>query len=399
MMLLRVVVMDTDAASRRQLLLRLQQMDRLVVVAEVQNPADANAAAKEGADVAIIEVPEGAAETQALDCIAHILRLAPGISVIASGSDGSADLVIRAIRAGAVEFLRRPISPDDLAAAIEKVRRIRRGASTPVETVGRVLSVYATKGGLGVTALATNLATCLVQRAPDNVVIVDLDLRQGGVSTLLNLEPAYSTTDAFGQIERLDETFLRGLLVRHASGLDVLAAPIAIERSRLGPDQIRDGLEVIRSYFAYVILDLPHDLDPGTIAALEESDEILYLVGLSVPAVRTASAGLHAFRHLGIDDRKVKVVVSRADAQEEVSLRQAREVLGRPIFWRIPNDYPTVLSSSNAGTPFVLSSPRTQIAKSLRHLSENLSRVASATRQGNKGEAASLIRRVLPFMP
>jgi len=49
---------------------------------------------------------------------------------------------------------------------------------------------------------------------------------------------------------------------------------------------------VIRSYFAHVILDLPHDLDPGTITALEESDEVLYMVGLNVPAVRAAAAAL-----------------------------------------------------------------------------------------------------------
>jgi len=57
-----------------------------------------------------------------------------------------------------------------------------------------------------------------------------------------------------------------------------------------------------------------------------------------------------------------------------VSLKQAREALQLPVFWRIPNDYPTVLSSINEGTPFVLSSPKTEIAKSVRQLSETVSR-------------------------
>jgi pilus assembly protein CpaE len=255
--------------------------------------------------------------------------------------------------------------------------------------------VYAIKGGLGVTTLATNLAASLAQTAPDAVVVVDLDLRQGGVSTLLNVHPTYSAVDAFGQSGRLDEAFLRGLLARHPSGLHVLAAPPTVERSRFTPEQIREGLEVIRSHFAHVVLDLPHDLDPGTIAALEESDEILYMVGLNVPAVRAAAAGLQAMKHLGIDNRKLKVVVSRADAREEVSLRQAREALGVPVFWRIPNDYPTVLSSINEGAPFVLSSPRTEIARSIRQLGEKLSH-GSDTRNKTKAESTSLLRRVLP---
>jgi len=222
-----------------------------------------------------------------------------------------------------------------------------------------------------------------------------LDLHQGGVSTLLNMRPQYSILDAFAQSERMDESLLRGLLARHESGLHVLAAPSQVERSHFSPEQIREGLGVIRSHFAHVVIDLPHDLDPGTIAALEESSDILYLVGLNVPAVRAAAAGLTALRQLGIDNRKLKVVVSRADADEEVSLRQAREALGAPVFWRIPNDYPTVLSSINQGTPLVLSSPRTEIARNLRELTEKL-RSGTETK-GKEREALSLLRRVLPY--
>ena len=394
-MLLRVLVMDSDGPSRRQLRQYLDGLQQVVVVGETRNPPEAIEATKKGADVAIVEVADGAGETQCLDCITHLLHLAPSLSVIASGAGDSADLVIRAVRAGAVEFLRRPISKDELALAIEKIRRLRRGPSPAEGRVGRVVSVYAVKGGLGVTTLATNLAATLAQAAPDTVVVVDLELRHGSVSTLLNLHPTYSALDAFGQSNRLDEAFLRGLLARHASGLHVLAAPFTIERSHFTPEQIREGLEVIRSHFAHAVLDLPHDLDPGTIAALEESDEVLYMVGLNVPAVRAAAAGLQAMRHLGIDHGKLKVVVSRADSQEEVSLRQAREALGVPVFWRIPNDYPTVLSSLNEGEPFVLSSPRTEIARSIRQLGEKM-RHGPETRGRTTAESTSLLRRVLP---
>jgi pilus assembly protein CpaE len=394
-MLLRVLAMDSDTVSRRQLRQHLDGLQQVIVVAEPHNPAEAIEAARKGIDIAIIEVPAGPGETQALDCIAHLLRVVPGISVMASGSADSADLVIRAIRAGAVEFLRRPISKDELGVAIEKIQRLRRAPSATDGRVGKVISLYAIKGGLGVTTLATNLAASLAQHAPDAVIAVDLELHHGSVSTLLNLHPPYSALDAFGQTARLDEAFLRGLLARHASGLHVLAAPATIERARFTPEQMREGLEVIRSHFAYVVLDLPHDLDPGTITMLEESDEILYMVGLNVPAVRAAAAGLQAMKHLGIDQRKVKVVVSRADAKEEVSLKQAREALGVPVFWRIPNDYPTVLSSINEGTPFVLSSPRTEIARSIRQLGEKLSH-GPETRSKAKAESTSLLRRVLP---
>jgi pilus assembly protein CpaE len=353
--------------------------------------------ARKGADIAIIEVSAGSGEGQALDCISQLLRLAPGISVVATGPADSADLVIRAIRAGAIEFLQRPISKEELGAAVEKMQRLRRAPSTPETGSGTVLSLYAIKGGLGLTTLATNLAVSLAQKKPDQVLLVDLELGHGSVGTLLNLHSPYTVVDAFGQTARLDEAFLRGLLVRHKSGLHVLAAPATIERGRFTPEQIREGLGVIRKYFSRVVLDLPHDLDPGTTSALEDSDEILYMVGLNVPAVRNAGAGLQAMKHLGIDQRKIKVVVSRADSREEVSLRQAREALGVPVFWRIPNDYGTVLSSINEGEPFVVSSPRTEVARSVRQLGDKLSQDLEKGGTVHTG-SPSLFRRVLPRM-
>ena len=390
---LRVLVIDSEVSARRQVRQHLESMEQVEIAGEARDPAEGLAAAKKGIDVAIIEVPEGAREAQAIDGIAQLMRLVPGISVMATGSAGSANLVIRAIHAGAVEFLPRPVSRDDVSAAIEKIRRLRRVPQATEGIIGHITSVYSTKGGLGVTTLAANLAVCLTQQAPDGVVLVDLDLRQGGVTTLLNLQAAYSVLDAFGQTKRLDEAFLRGLLVRHACGLSVLAAPPEIERSRFTPEQIEEGLEVVRSHFAHVVLDLPHDVDPGTIAALEESDQILYLVGLNVSALRVAAAGLAAFRHLGIDQRKVKVVVARADAREEVTLKQAREALGVPIFWRVPNDYPTVSSSGNQGTPLVLAAPRTEIAKNMRQLGESISRGSGKKGEGTE-RSPSLLRRV-----
>lgn len=392
-MLLRVLVADSDPASRGQLRHHLEAIEQVIVVGEVGGPAEAVSVAKNGTNVAIVEVPEGARQAQAIDCIAQLLRLRPGISVMASGSGGSADLVIRAVRAGAVEFIRRPISREELAAAIEKVRRLQSAFPPAQDDVGGITSVYATKGGLGVTTLAANLAVCLAQQAEESTILIDLDLRQGGVTTLLDLRPIYSVLDAFGQTHRLDEAFLRGLLVRHACGLYVLPGPSEIGQVRFTPEQIREGLQLIRSHFARVVLDLPHDLDPGTIMALEESDEILYLVGLNVGALRAAAAGLAALQSLGIDRSEVKVVLARTDAREDVSPGQAQEALGVPIFWRIPNDYRTVVSSINRGTPLVLSSPRTEVARNLQKLGETLVR-EPAPRDDGKDRSFSLLRHI-----
>jgi pilus assembly protein CpaE len=186
--------------------------------------------------------------------------------------------------------------------------------------------------------------------------------------------------DAFENIDRLDESFLRGLLNRHPSGLWVLPGPLRMERTLLNGEQVRAGLEIIRSHFDNVVLDLRHDTSPGTFAGLEASDTIMFLTSLEVSALRSGAAGLAGFRLLGLDPHKVKVVVMREDTGEDVTLKHAREALGVPVYWRTPSDYQAVVSAINTGKPVVTAAPRSKFARNLRQLAEMLGAGAPAAK-------------------
>ena len=334
-------------------------------------------------DLVIVELSASeTAEGPPAQVVGALTRAFPEAAVFATGADVSADFVIEAIRAGAVEFLRRPVQRADLAAALEKLHRLRRG-SQPPRRAGRITSVFSTKGGLGVTTLATNLAVCLAERSSDGTVLIDLDTRQSDVATFLNLRYTYSVLDALESLERLDDSLLQGLLVKHASGLFVLPGPNRVERTHLSAERVQTVLEIIRAHFGHVILDLRHDFDPGTIAALEASDTILYLTSLTVSALRSGSAGLAALRHLGINMQRVKLVVMRDGTGEDVTLKHAQEALGVPVYWRTPSEYPTVVSSINNGQPVVSAAPRSRIAKNLRDLAGGLYRPAAPCRSGS----------------
>ncbi len=396
-MILRVLLLGYDPALGNELRHHLNGGGQVLILDGMGELTTAiSSVGRVRPDAVMVEVPEGDGAGPTCDGIAKLLEIHPGVPVVAVGSGTSAEGVIRAIRAGAVEFLRRPVSSPDLAIALEKVRRLRGMPAKTQGEVGQIISVYATKGGLGVTSLATNLAVCLAQKTPDHVLLADLDVHQGSVTAFLNLEPTYSVQDVFGQPHRVDHAYLKGLLLRHSSGLNVLPAPPALEQVHFTPGQVTAGLEAIRSHFAHVILDLPRDVGPGTIAALDQSDQILYVVGLNVPALRASANGLATIRSLGIDMRKVRVIVNRADARDEVTVKQAREVLALPIFWRAPNDYPTVVSSINGGTPFVLAAPRSEIAKSLQQLSEVVVRRVGDP-EDVRGWLPAIARRVFTY--
>ena len=371
--ILRTLLVDSDAESLATLRRVLAATPSTVIVGEFSEVTQALLEGEaRNPDLIILEIPrhvaaEGAdAATGVIDTVSRSL---PNTAILATGPALSADIVIRLMRAGAVEYLTRPVERTDVLAALDKLGRFHRG-SAPDRRVGRITSVFSTKGGLGVTTLAVNVAVALANRASDRVLLVDLDSRQSDVATLLNLRNTYSVLDAFENVGRMDESFLRGLLVKHDSGLWVLPGPHRMERIQFGAEPVRIGLEIMRSYFDHIVLDLRHDLDPGTVTALELSDTILFVTSLDVPAIRSSVAGLAAFRHLGISQQRMKVVLMRGDTAEDMTPKQVREALGMPVFWTIPNDYKVVMSSINAGHPVVVTAPRSKSGKSLRQLSE-----------------------------
>ncbi len=395
---LRTIIIDSDPESTATLKRMLATSPSVVLVGEFTH---ARQAVHEGParrpDLVIAEVDETEAASSGGPpawVIESLVRALPGAVILSTGRSTSVDFVIEVIRAGALEFIRRPIEREDLISALDKVLRLRRGAPAARQP-GRITSVFSTKGGLGVTTLAANLAVCLAERAPGSTILVDLDTRQSDVSTFLNLQPTYSVLDAVENLERLDESFLRGLVVKHSSGLVILPGPSRLERGRLVADQVQAALAMIRANFDHVVLDLTHDMDPATIAALEASDTILFLTGLNVSALRSGAAGLAAFRHLGFGLAKIKVVVMREGTGEDVTIKHAREALGLPVYWRTPSDYPTVVASINKGTPVVTASPRSKFAKNLRELAEQLARGQRPAAEPSTRRVASLARRLV----
>jgi pilus assembly protein CpaE len=203
-------------------------------------------------------------------------------------------------------------------------------------------------------------------------VLVDLDTRQSDIATLLNLRPQYSVLDAFENIGRMDESFLRRLLTEHSSGLWILPGPAPLSRVKLRREQVQAGIEILRSYFDQVVLDLPHEIENGTAAALEASDTVFFLVSQNVSALRLGTAAMGALRNLGVNLKNVKLVVVRERSGEEVTMKQVREMFGIPIHWMLPNDYSTVVTAINRGEPLLTLLPRSRIAKSLTQLSQTL---------------------------
>lgn len=390
---LRTVVVDSDPDVRASIRRALAGVPLVAVVDEYDDvSAAALKAPASRPDVMIVEVPIDPAQGDAWSATAieRLARRLPETAIVATAQNGAAEFVVQILRAGAMELVRRPIDPRELVGALDKLARFRGRQAQ--RQPGRVTAVFSAKGGLGATTLAVNLAVCLTEAAKTkSTLLVELDTRQSDVVTFLDLHPRYSILDVFESLDRMDESLLQGLIVKHASGLSVLPGPSRIERAYLGAEQVQAGIELLREHFDHVVLDLRHDVEPGTIAALEGADTVLFLTSLNVSALRSGAATLAAFRHLGLDLRKLKVVVMRDGTGEDVTVKHAREMLGLPVYWKTPSEYAPVVASINNGRPVVTESPRSKFARNVRQLSDLLSGDGRSSAPSTARRSASLL--------
>ncbi|WP_461211317.1 AAA family ATPase [Desulfocurvus sp. DL9XJH121] len=294
------------------------------------------------------------------------------------------DLIIAAMRAGVSEFLAWPLEPKDLAAALDRFTA-RRGKApetrAPSGPKGRLVHVLGVKGGVGATTLAVNLAAEVRRAAPDRgVALVDAALPLGEIPLFLDLDYAYTWAEAVRDTSRLDATFMEGLMVRHASGLDVLCAPDHIEdAASLRPDGLAAALKLLRTMYPLVVVDGSPYLDDLSLAAVREADEVLLVTELSLPGLSVVRRLLESFANLdqGLSD-KVRLVVSRHQARGGIDPAEAEKLLGVPVFHKIANDYPGTLEAVNQGAPLFQAAPKSPAAKDIAALAARYARGCEA---------------------
>src|SRR4029453_18443192 len=98
-------------------------------------------------------------------------------------------------------------------------RETTQGAKPPATT----LAFFGAKGGAGTTTLAVNCAVELARLTKRSTVVVDLKRALGEVALFLGIRPRFTVLDAIDNLHRLDRAFMKELVTKHKSGLDLLA--------------------------------------------------------------------------------------------------------------------------------------------------------------------------------
>ena len=319
----------------------------------------------------------------------------PNTALISAAQNASPEMILNSLRAGAREFLRLPIIADELRTVLDRVSEFTTETVEAPKKKGRMVAVFSSKGGCGTSFMATNLAAATASKT----CLVDLNLQAGDLPLFLGLEAKYSIADMVEKRQRLDETLINSLVTPHSKNLWLLAAPREADSAdEIEPQHIFEVLQKLREHFDYVVLDPQHTFDSITLAALDQSDEIILVLTLDIPAIRSTQRALEIFDRLGYPRKKVRIVVNRWSKQIDLDLRQVEKFLNEPVVGFVPSDYQQAVSSINLGTPLVQAEPTSKIAMEIRRIAQQMSLGVAPIEQTSqrRGFLSSLLKKQQP---
>jgi pilus assembly protein CpaE len=366
-----VAVVDVDQAVRSRLAMQLG--DFAVPVPTI----DALRERLTGIPLVAVLGPS-CANAEGLAAAEKLVSDRPEVGAILIAPELSTDLFRQALRAGIRDVLPAPVDTSQLSEAVRRVVESLT-AARPSGTVGpeiggelgRVITVFSTKGGAGKSVIAANLAVVLARRSSRPVILVDADLQFGDVAVMLKLAPQHTIVDAVGSIDRLDASLLQNLLVRHEpSGVFVLPAPLEPAfADQIGAEEMVRIVEMLRTFADYVVVDTPAYFNDVVLGLIEVSDEVLLVAGMDIPNIKNVKIGLQTLRLLNTPMSKLRLVLNRANSKVKLDVGEVERTLQVKADCLIPSDV-VVPQSVNKGSPVVLDAPKSGVARSIEQLAD-----------------------------
>ena len=292
--------------------------------------------------------------SSAMSTIERMRAASPNAGIFVVALQADPDLILQSMRAGANEFFTWPPPEETFHGAIRRTasrRETTQGAKPPATT----LVFFGAKGGAGTTTLAVNCAVELARLSKRSTIIVDLKPGLGEVALFLGIRQRYSLLDALDNLHRLDKEFLKELVVKHKSGLDILGGSDNFDRpghADAGP--LEEVFRLLGRQYDYIVIDAGSQINSVAVAALYTADTMFLVANPDVPSVRNAQRLLDRVRQLGACGERVRVLLNRAAEPYPIPPKQIEGALGHPIHHTFASDYKTVSTALNSGVPLAL---------------------------------------------
>ena len=377
----KVLVVDDDASVQRLLQHTLRQEGYDVVVAgdgeeglrlwQQDSPSlvlvDVTLPVLDGYEVATrIRAEEGAGK--------HV-------PIIMLTGERDVQQKVRALRAGADDYLIKPFHPAELLARMKSLM----ARFAPGETIvgrppmGRIHAYYGAKGGVGTTTIAINTAIAL-QSVGRSVCLVDGNLQFGDHRVFLDLGLDRKSIVDVVNAPAMDADLLRSIVQAHGSGVDLLLAPPSPEAADLvTAAHMHQILELLRGLYDYVIVDIDKRLDDVNLMVLDVADTIFAVMTADLSCLKNVRLLLETIGHLGYEAGKLKLVLNRSNAFTGINVKSAEGALRRPIEHQIVNEYRGAISALNSGAPFMDAKADSVLGRSVLDFAKAVDKSSGAT--------------------
>ena len=260
--------------------------------------------------------------------------------LVVLNSSAQPDTILKAMRAGADEFLYPPLA-QDLNRALQRMssERTRRQAGTRPR--GKLFGVLSAKGGCGATTLACHLAVEFHRQTGLQVLLADFDLDSGIVGFLMKSQSRYTILDAVDNVHRLDSSFWKALVSNGHPGVEVIMAPGGLPAIReRNQTDFQNVLKFVRGSYDWTIVDFGRGLSRFVLPLLDETDATFLVTTADIPALHQAKQITQTLADAGFGRQRINLILNRMPKKTDVGIAELEKMLGTSIYAGIPDASP-----------------------------------------------------------
>jgi pilus assembly protein CpaE len=390
-MAIRILVVDADPTVQRALGNALSQAG-FEVITSSEGPEALRMARSDRPALVLI-----AANLPGVDgfTVVQRLRMEDGPSThtpaILLLSEGEAEQRGKALRSGADDYLIKPFHPAELMARMRSllsryapnesfapptrpgIPAASGGTALKKREPAKVILFYGAKGGVGTTTIAINTAIALHKELNRRVCLVDANLQFGDHRVFLDLGLDRSSVVDLATAQTIDMDYIRQILVKHESGVDLLLAPPSPETAELvTPDHLPNIIGLMANDFDYIIVDLDKRLDEINLRLMDVATMIFVVMTADLPCLKNVRLVLETIGHLGYSDQKVKLILNRSNAFTGINVKNAESALKRKIDYQVINEYRAAIGALNSGAPFMYTKADSVLGRNLFDLVKSM---------------------------
>jgi pilus assembly protein CpaE len=302
-------------------------------------------------DLVFLDLNNKAAEDFAF--AQQLFKLRPSVHIVACSAknETNPDFLLQAMRSGVRDFLQKPYDRIDLTSLVARVGGERHQQAPGRTSAAKLFVVLGTKGGVGTSTVAVNLAVQLAQLPGKSAALLDFSRPMGDVAALLDLKPSFQLRDALQNEKRLDATLFAGLLTPHQTGLQVLSGASRLEDWQAASfSAVERIVEITQQGFDFVVMDLGSFYSAEWQNVLQAS-EIVLVSEADLPGLAKLHRHLDALANLQISSAQIRLVINRWHRHDEQALEKVESGMKMPVFARLPNSFKQVNDATVRGIP------------------------------------------------